>query len=911
MPEVSYDARGFSIDGRRIWLVSGAIHYTRTPRDLWRSRIRAAKQAGLNCIETYVFWNAHEKQPGEFDFTGDLDLRAFIQIVEEEGLMCILRPGPYVCSEWDFGGLPAYLHGIADRKGNKVRYRENEPQFMEAIDRYLRALMEQVGDLQVTQPDGGPIVLMQVENEWFSHNPEQVTNYLERLVSMMRQQGCAVPIVNCNNLWQPLEGTIDAWNGSRDLPAMMRQLAYVQPDVPPMVTEFWTGWYDQWSGEREPDIDADLLEYRLAGLIGVGAQFNLYMFHGGTNFGFNGGRTLSSEADKYSGYVTTSYDYDAPLGEAGERGDKYAATKRLCTFASQFGHVLAATEKNAAPTIALNEDDHSAALLSLSGSQGGLAMVIKSAKDKSKHTELMLPSGLKLDIPHAGQRAAWTLLDASLGGVATLDYSSLSPWALIDRSLLVVFGPAGAQGVVSIDGEHHSVTVPNGKSPVVIEGDPVRIAVLNKEQIDAAYIGPEGLLIGCDGLDDSDTPIPQPGWGTLITITPTGEVSKKRVQQTTKPTKPKLTGWQALSLKTLVEGTDESYQTIDGPAELGALGQAFGYGWYRFSQKKAQSGKVLMHAGGDRLHLYQGGKLTALLGNGEGATDTPTQVKINGDVIVLADNLGRYNFGQEVGKDLKGLADDLYFVKPIKPGKAETIKQPAGDPFAVEGLVYHQRAGVRPMSEAIAWTIKPESRKPVILEIDGLDQPCVISVNDEPVRYYAADMASKHLRLLLDPSESEFMTGGKNIIKLELLEPLHDDVKIDKYVTFYQTTGKATPKDGYAFTPWSVPDAEDDGWRDVPKSLPSQPSWLSCTFNIKSTDVPLWLMPDGMSKGQIILNGHNVGRYWQQTREGKIIGPQERYYLPEPWLKIDEPNELMLFDEHGRTPDKVKLIYQS
>jgi beta-galactosidase len=110
MANISHDGQSFLIDNRRIWLVSGAVHYARTPRELWRQRLRAAKQAGLNCIDTYVFWNLHEPQPGTFRFDGDADLRAFVQMIGEEGLYCILRPGPYVCSEWDFGGLPAWLH---------------------------------------------------------------------------------------------------------------------------------------------------------------------------------------------------------------------------------------------------------------------------------------------------------------------------------------------------------------------------------------------------------------------------------------------------------------------------------------------------------------------------------------------------------------------------------------------------------------------------------------------------------------------------------------------------------------------------------------------------------------------------------------------------------------------------------
>ena len=132
---------------------------------------------------------------------------------------------------------------------------------------------------------------------------------------------------------------------------------------------------------------------------------------------------------------------------------------------------------------------------------------------------------------------------------------------------------------------------------------------------------------------------------------------------------------------------------------------------------------------------------------------------------------------------------------------------------------------------------------------------------------------------------------------------LHSNPRVDL------TTGNVTPKDGWAFAPWTVPGFDDDAWRNVPKTLPSQPSWLGCTFNVTSLDSPLYLEPNGMSKGQIILNGRHLGGYWQQTREGKLVDADKRYYLPEAWLKLDAPNELMLFDEHGRTPGKCKLVY--
>lgn len=898
MAEVSYDSQSFSIDGRRLWLVSGSVSYVETPRGLWADRLRAAKQAGLNCIATDVVWSAHEHHAGEFDFEGELDLRAFVQAASDHGLYCVLRTGPFVGGNRSFGGLPAYLQGLGGGKLGPIRFRENDQRYMEAVDRYFRALFEQVADLQASAPDGGPIVVMQSEQAWLCANPDQGTAYLERLVSMMRQHGCAVPIVNTNNLWQHVEGTIDTWNGSGDMPAMMRQLAIVQPQAPPMAMQLTLNGSDAWGGVPEPQQPGGQeLAYRLAGMLGVGGQFNLSPFAADSAPGLTAGRGHAGSA---------------VLNKTGQRGELYHAAKRICTFASHFANVLANCDSPPAPIPALG-GKHPTALLHRSGSQGEIVMLLKSAGDKSTHTPLMLPNGLQLDVPHKGQRAAWVLANASLAGNATLDYTSLSPWALIDRKLLVVFGPAGAEGVISVDGQHHAVTVPTNKTPTVIEGDPVHIAVLSHDQIDAACITTAGLVIGCDGTDDQDNPRPLAGWGTQFTITPDGELSRKRITQPTRPTTPRLGKWQTLSLKPLIDGTDDAYQTIDQPADMGALGQPFGYGWYRLDTAKPVNDQLHLAHGGDRLHLYSDGKLVSLIGRGEGAEQAPFKAKLAGTVVALADDTGRAGAGQHINDDLKGLAGELYLVKPIKPGKAQRIKQPAGDPFAVVGYAHHQRASVRPMSEAIQWTVKPNPRKPIIMELHtgaGRGGPSVVSINDEQIYFDAADLHNAGVtRLLLDPAGDGPMTGGKNSIKLEMLKPLPDATDPDKLVRFYQTTAQVTPKKDIAFAPWTVPTPDDEDWRDVPKSLPSQPAWLMAQFGVKSLDAPLLLEPTGLSKGVAVLNGHTLGRYWHQTREGAHVHTHQRLYLPEPWLRTDAPNHLLLFDEHGRTPGKCRLVY--
>src|SRR5262245_25612293 len=162
MASITYDGQSFMLDGRRIWLVSGAIHYARVPRELWADRIHAARQAGLNCIETPVFWARHEARQGQFDFKGDNDLRHFVELIQQVNMYCILRPGPFVGAGWDMGGLPAWLLGVPN-----IRLRVNSQPFLEACSRYITAVAQQVRDLQVTSGDGGgPIILIQNEHAW-------------------------------------------------------------------------------------------------------------------------------------------------------------------------------------------------------------------------------------------------------------------------------------------------------------------------------------------------------------------------------------------------------------------------------------------------------------------------------------------------------------------------------------------------------------------------------------------------------------------------------------------------------------------------------------------------------------------------------------------------------------------------
>ena len=313
----------FLLDGEPHRVLSGAIHYFRVHPDLWADRIRKAKLMGLNTVETYVAWNAHEASPGQFDFTGGLDLGRFLDLVAAEGMHAIVRPGPYICAEWTNGGLPYWLF-----TDGTVGIRRDEPQFLAAVSRYLDALAPILVPRQIdaggTDGPGGPIVLVQVENEYGAYGDD--ADYLRHHVDLTRDSGVTVPLTTVD---QPTDEMLSRGSlpelhrtgsfGSRAA-ERLATLRRHQPTGPLMCSEFWDGWFDHW-GEHHHTTPVAEAAAELDALLAAGASVNVYMFHGGTNFGFTNG---ANHKGTYQSHVT-SYDYDAPLDEAGFPTEKFFA----------------------------------------------------------------------------------------------------------------------------------------------------------------------------------------------------------------------------------------------------------------------------------------------------------------------------------------------------------------------------------------------------------------------------------------------------------------------------------------------------------------------------------------------------------------------------------------------------------
>jgi beta-galactosidase len=313
----SIGEKDFLLDGSPIQIRCGEIHSDRVPREYWRHRLKMCRALGLNTICAYLFWNRHQFEPGSFDWSGQADAAEFCRIAQEEGLWVILRPGPYSCAEWDEGGLPWWL-----LKKPNIHLRSQDTDFLAPAMVWLKEVGRVLGPLQITH--GGPILMAQVENEYGSYGND--AEYMGKLRQAMIEAGFDIPLFACNPPGDLRKGfrndLFQVVNFGRDPESGFRALRAVQPTGPLMCGEFYPGWFDTWGvAHHFGDTQRYLtdLEYMLSHR----ASFSIYMVHGGTTFG------MWSGADRPFKPDTSSYDYDAPISEAGWVTEKFRQTRQL------------------------------------------------------------------------------------------------------------------------------------------------------------------------------------------------------------------------------------------------------------------------------------------------------------------------------------------------------------------------------------------------------------------------------------------------------------------------------------------------------------------------------------------------------------------------------------------------------
>ncbi len=331
----------FLLNGKPFVVKAAEIHYPRIPKPYWDHRIKMCKALGMNTVCIYIFWNIHEQREGEFDFTGNNDVAEFCRLAQKNGMYVIVRPGPYVCAEWEMGGLPWWL-----LKKKDIKLRERDPYFMERVKIFEQKVGEQLAPLTIQ--NGGPIIMVQVENEYGSYGEDKP--YVSEIRDCLRGiYGKELALFQCDwssnfekNGLDDLTWTMNFGTGA-NINDQFRRLKQLRPNTPLMCSEFWSGWFDKWGARHETRPAKDMVD-GMDEMLSKGISFSLYMTHGGTSFGHWAGANSPGFAPD-----VTSYDYDAPINEYGHTTEKYYELREMMQKYSD--KKLPAVPKDVAPII--------------------------------------------------------------------------------------------------------------------------------------------------------------------------------------------------------------------------------------------------------------------------------------------------------------------------------------------------------------------------------------------------------------------------------------------------------------------------------------------------------------------------------------------------------------------------------
>ncbi|WP_145323688.1 beta-galactosidase [Paenibacillus xylanexedens] len=974
--ELTYDARSFFLNGERVFLNSATIHYFRMPKEEWREVLLKAKLAGMNCIDTYFAWNVHEPEEGQWSFEGDNDCGAFLDLCAELGMWVIARPGPFICAEWDFGGFPYWL-GTKDG----VKFRENNETYLHYVNLYFDRIVPIIRERQLSA--GGRVILVQVENEYgYLMDDVAASDHMNTLRDGLLQRGIDATLITCVG---GAEGTIEGANFWSGADGHYEKLRAKQPETPKMVTEFWTGWFENWGGPSAIQKTVPLLEKRFMEILRAGyTGISHYMFYGGTNFGGYGGRTMGSSDI----FMITSYDYDAPLNEYGRVTPKYAVTKNLSYFVHAFGALLMQTEEIPAEQNHVRHPEG----LSVRGRQAGNQKIwfLESHKDERETMHITLEEGRTLPVAlNPGQIIP--LLDR----VPIAEQVYLTAGTMITGNEMIngeltlfIVAAAGQRSVIELEAgalnvtgstvqvlvEHDSARnvyrfdLFHFKEPGTVQleanGTPIRFMILDQETMNRTWrleaTEQKGLryAIGFDDVDvlpsgqvkgmisDPDRTITLLGDWADGERTFTGHeflVSQESIagiqQQLpwTSPIAPTLSDYPELSRVTL---TAKQRPASAQPEDFSRYGQDFGYLLYECDFESPIEGitSLILPDIQDTARIIVNGVQQALVRQ-VGAAGVQLQVDQGKNTLqILVQHMGRLNFSPHLGES-KGLAGPAYL-----GGKAQDIRRG----WRMEsGSVHLDEVNSLQEAPLLSRSFTLDGMDRAIL-VGALSKGLCINGIEVPMDGYQDWFAFQtlDLSLYIKPGETntlEMPYSRSPLNRLELITyPSEGELKgwrmagTDALLPQQWESSGVGQKSVHPEAQGSIQRAAHPGIAEGGNSSANRVTHTSgesvnrATLNEKSHPVsnhdpvqgsygqPVWyrwrfakpvvsehhkvnlmLRLTGMSKGTIHLNGHHLGRYWQ-------IGPQEDYKIPVAWLQ--EENELLLFDEEGRTPERVRFI---
>lgn len=926
----NYDPKGFIINSKRTFLVSAGLEYARIPHQLWHDRLLRLKRDGFNCVEIYTFWNFHEPHEGQFDFTGDHDLNAFLKEVKKLGMYAIARVGPYYCAEWDSGGYPVWL-----RFKDNMLVRSPNAAFEKYTDRFFDKLFPIISNNQINK--GGPIILVQLENEhplgWGTHIPNQ---YFQHLKDKAVSLGLTVPYF------------FSGLNHGED-PAGNKKLSLDETGRPNpwFTTEFWSVWYNLYNSTQK---DADIYGRRTWKIIAHGGNgYNYYMAHGGTNFDYS-----NSNED------AASYDYGAAVGQTGDLRPIYYQFKRNALFARSFQDIL----ENSA-----NSDSYkgmitdTSVVLTARHSDAGDILFLdhRSAGNLNIRlpadgltTKLTLGSGEILPVVHNFKFTNGVTLNWALTRILGITKQG-------NTTTMVVFGPTGSPADIKFTSIAKASVLP-GSKPLNIKGNEIivhadfdkkqplvyvfkakaqtiRIVALNTALADRTWFVDDKnrnyIVIGPEYVSEVNTnkagkvSLTTEHFWEQKTCYPTWLYAEGYSKMTsadapaigTLPESKFISSWQAKSASapSLPAFDDSGWKKSVKALEMGADDDNTTNVWYRTNINILTAGayKLNVNKGGGRFIVFIDGK--------KKATGTLEDLQFdltagNHQMSVYAAHDGRdklYNFtGNLQDIDTKGMSGDVILqlgpISLVENWKMIPAEGTQGNPiFSIPvfntAIPYHtsvKNAGQKP---GYVWY---QARIPVIngrmprfFIFRGVEEKSIVFVNgkeaarqtqpDQPliVPYIGLDTARVVTLTVLAESRARRKGNNQEVVS-GLYKPAEVVYRDDPPVTGWRMKGG--PGDMSLINGWKTMASNDQFDR---------PYFFKNKFVIHKRSAqshPMWRVTfEGLNHGFVFVNGHNIGGYPERIAVKSM-------YIPEVWLK-EGANTIIVYDQYGNRPDKIQI----
>lgn len=932
---------GLLIDGQPVYLLSGVIHYFRWPRGEWRAVLLKAKAGGLNTIDTVIPWNLHEPEPGLFNFADEADLPAYLDLIHELGLYAIVRPGPYICAEWENGGFPAWL------TARQLKLRTADASLLEATQRWFDRLLPILVERQIDR--GGPIILCQIENEhWasgvYGHDAHQAT-----LARLQREAGLTVPFYTCMG---GLTGYPEFRNGWSGLAAKLQATRSAWPDNPMIVSELWGGWFDSWGASAHTGKTAASLDRLLHELTAVGCSgVSHWVFAGGTNFGWYGGRTVGGDAI----HMTTSYDYDAPITEYGQLTEKFFAARRHHLFLGTLGAHLApllADAQTGGPTVivpaavkgrwaggeepfrTVRQGDFSATFLQNTTADRTTLQVFNTHPNVHLSVDVeaqsIKPIYFNLDLPSPSPEN-----QGRAGAEVRINYHTsrlLGYWP----DYLVLYGFHGEVGDLQlqaaeawqvIDAGHAHTTIRDQTltvrywitdRPQIIQTNLLNIVILTQACAERWWSMPDGsFLCGPDlVLDDgtiSETGV-VPFWeirNSAATLHRAEPEVRQRLPRTT-PRAPAL-DWEVLDVAELSSHWLNRQSEIGHPQSFDQLGCYLDYGWYglRFEVREPIETTLAVPWLSDRGHVFIDGQRIGTVGVSPDGPGWTLPVKLttgSHELRLLVDNLGRFNYGSNIGEQ-KGLLAHIYWggeQHDITSGWLALWQEAA---FAGEALAnakpQHVRAdavevdlGNFAFQGAHVWLLRDidvAEGESIVVQLTGDRNPGALYVNGQAVQRFSRHHGGGYIK----QDVTSLLKPGHNTLALHI-ENYAGAAWQAHLLRFRQA--QVVPGAWY-FKQGVTPSLASARILSQFSEAGANPRFYRARFTYDADShgrEPFAFDAHGLHKGHLWLNGRPLGRYWQ-------IGPQEFYKVPTAWLQAR--NELLVFEEGTGYPATDTLTY--